>query len=116
MARGYLIRRDALTILVSFLSVAVIVLGYVVFRTRGQAGTASAKVTAVQHQLLTSQKASTETRVTTVGQRCALTQLILGVVVRVHDAADAGPLLASYAICEKQLATVKRINATTPNP
>lgn len=74
------------------------------------------RVSTLQRQLLVSQKASTKTRVGTVTQRCELTQLILGVLVRVHDRQDAAPFQASYRICMKQLATVKAINAHTPNP
>lgn len=70
----------------------------------------------VQRTLEVSQKASTKTRVTTVGQRCDLTRLILGVLVRVHDTPDAAPFQESYRICLKQLATVKHINAKTPKP
>lgn len=74
------------------------------------------RLVAVQHTLEVSQKASTKTRVTTVGQRCDLTHLILGVLVRVHDTADASPFQKSYRVCLDQLAEVKQINAKTPNP
>lgn len=70
----------------------------------------------VQHQILVSQKASTKTRVKTVAQRCDLTHLILGVLVRVHDSPDAAPFQASLITCEKQLASVKQIDAKTPKP
>lgn len=67
------------------------------------------------HKLNVSQKASTKTRVTTVSQRCALTALILGVLVRVHDEIDAGGFQKSEAICLRQLKMVKAINAATPS-
>lgn len=62
----------------------------------------------------TSQKASTKTRISTVSQRCDLThQLMAAFADRPQVAAG---FAVSYAKCEKQLATVKRINASTPNP
>lgn len=75
-----------------------------------------ARLMAVQVTLEVSQKASTKTRVTTVGQRCDLTHLILGVLVRVHDVPDAAPFQASYRTCVTQLAEVKQIDAKTPTP
>lgn len=75
----------------------------------------STRLDATQHELLVSQKASTETRVTTVNQRCELTGLVLGVVERV-DRPVADAFATSYRMCETQLATVKRINASTPSP
>lgn len=69
-----------------------------------------------QYEFAISQKASTQTRIATVTQRCELTRLILGVLVRVHDGVDAAPFQASEATCLKQLASVKAINAATPKP
>jgi hypothetical protein len=74
------------------------------------------QLSSVQGHLVTSQKASTQTRITTVGQRCDLTGLILGVLVRVHDSQDAAPFQKSLRVCREQLALVKQINAKTPAP
>jgi Na+-transporting NADH:ubiquinone oxidoreductase subunit NqrC len=68
------------------------------------------------HTLAVSQKASTQTRVSTVTQRCDLTDLILGVLDRVHDTVDAAGFHASEKTCLAQLASVKKINAATPSP
>jgi hypothetical protein len=74
------------------------------------------RLSSVQGHLVASQKASTRTRITTVGQRCDLTRLILGVLVRVHDGQDAAPFQKSLRVCQEQLALVKQINARTPAP
>lgn len=73
-------------------------------------------VTATQHQVAVSQKASTHTRVTTVTQRCDLTNLLISIVGRLGDTLDAPALQKSWAGCEVQLVEVKRIDAITPNP
>lgn len=69
---------------------------------------------ATQSLLLTSQKASTETRITTVTQRCEFTKLVVDELVRRAPQIDAAPFARSYEGCERQLAKVKQINATTP--
>lgn len=74
------------------------------------------RLSSVQGHLVASQKASTQTRITTVGQRCDLTRLILGVLVRVRDTPDAAPFQRSLRVCQTQLALVKMINAKTPAP
>lgn len=81
----------------------------------GLAGTQH-RLAYTQHQILVSQKASTETRVKTVAQRCVLTRLVLSVLVRHHLIADATPFERSLVGCLVQLASVKRINAHTPSP
>lgn len=73
------------------------------------------RVDEAAHSQAVIQKASTKTRVSTVSQRCDLTNLMLtGFIPR-------GPwvtakLTKSLAGCRKQLATVKAINANTPEP
>jgi hypothetical protein len=74
------------------------------------------RLTVALHTLAVSQKASTQTRVATVSQRCELTNLILGVLVRVHDTTDSRGFLKSEAKCLSQLASVKAINTATPTP
>ena len=76
---------------------------------------AQAATARLQHTLLVSQKASTQTRVSTVGQRCDLTNLILR-VVRKADPVLAPPFAASWRHCQVQLAQVRHINARTPPP
>jgi hypothetical protein len=80
-----------------------------------RAASVAAQSAATQHQLLVSQKASAETRVNTVTQRCNLTKQIL-VVLRRHDLGDVAPFERSYAECEAQLQTVKQIAKQTPSP
>ncbi len=82
----------------------------------GRVGRLTDRLVAVQHGIAVTQKASTSTRVFTVTQRCKLTGLILGVLVRVQDQADAAPFQASRATCLRQLAAVKAINDMTPEP
>lgn len=72
------------------------------------------KTTDLSSQLQSTVTQSSQTRVHTVEQRCQLTQLILRVLVRVHDKVDAAPFQASYATCEKQLLTVKKIAREAP--
>ena len=78
----------------------------------------ASSIRATQHQLLVSEKASTKTRITTVTQRCELTQLVLDSQVNQGHVTSTvvRRLLASLAGCEKQLAQVIKINAQTPNP
>lgn len=70
----------------------------------------------VIHQLAVSEAASAKTRISTVSQRCDLTRLILGVLVRVHDPMDAAAFQKSQATCLRQLAQVKMIYADGPQP
>lgn len=78
-------------------------------------------------QLTGTVKASAATRVTTVKQRCALTQLDskfasdAAVIIGEFAPQAIGPFrslqsqfLSSYAGCEKQLVEVERINAHAP--
>jgi hypothetical protein len=113
------------TLLIGFVALAVAVLALTALLLAGWAklgdtnarvGRETASLAQTQRALVVSQKASTQTRVTTVGQRCALTRLILGVLVRVHDTRDATPFEASAKTCLAQLASVKQINARTPAP
>lgn len=96
----------------------------------GSVESVSARVSSLNHALLVSEKASTKTRVTTVAQRCSLTQQVraLDLVLASHADARHGPADAepfylaaaafqtSYLGCEKQLAQVEAINAKTPTP
>lgn len=72
-----------------------------------------ARLGRVESNFAVSQKASTQTRIVTVAARCNLTQLILGVLVRIHDSRDAAPFQRSLNECVDQLASVKAINAAT---
>jgi hypothetical protein len=83
---------------------------------RGELHRDEQRLAAALYIVAVSQKASTQTRVSTVSQRCALTDLILGVLTRVHDSADAAGFQSSEAKCLAQLASVKAINAATPTP
>lgn len=68
---------------------------------------------ATQNLLLTSVKASAETRVTTVTQRCKFTSLVLDVLVK-QDPAVSAPFSKSLHGCLVQLAVVKKIAANAP--
>lgn len=122
-------RSLALALLVGFLLLVVTGLGVVVALNRSDIVSITSTAAAQRQQLRSdekalarqqavqqkSQKASTQTRVSTVTQRCELTRLILRVLIRVHDTVDAAPFHASEHTCLKQLATVKAINAATPS-
>jgi hypothetical protein len=75
----------------------------------------SALVTAARGAAV-SLKASTQTRVQTVAQRCDLTRLIIVHLLKHASAADTAPFRASQTTCLAQLAAVKAINAATPTP
>lgn len=94
-----------------FLVIALICLGYLgaeLISTQHSLGK-------TQHSFAVTQKESTATRVTTVSQRCELTELILE---RPGESATprGARLKASHSGCEKQLRHVKEINARTPTP
>lgn len=109
-------RTSSIAAAVVILVFAIAVNGYLSVTASHRSSDASARIGSIQHEILVSQKASTKTRVVTVGSRCDLTHLILGVLVRVHDTADSPPFVVSYQTCVKQLANVKHIDADTPNP
>jgi hypothetical protein len=67
-----------------------------------------------QNELEASGKASAETRITTVTQRCDFTRLVTNVLIR-QDPQVAGPFEKSLAGCLVQLALVKKIAAAAPS-
>lgn len=71
---------------------------------------------ATQTRMGVSQKQSTETRITTVTQRCQFTKLVVDELVLRAPTIDAAPFERSYRGCQRQLAKVKQINAATPAP
>lgn len=68
----------------------------------------------IQQTIIASQKASTETRVKTVSQRCELTHLLVAVLMR-QDPVELTAFQRSYDTCLRQLALVKRIDTQTPD-
>jgi hypothetical protein len=109
-------RTRALVAVVAITFLSAVYANYRLYSFGGRLSSAQSQLSSVQGQVVASQKASTQTRITTVGQRCGLTGLILGVLVRVHDTQDAAPFQKSLKVCREQLALVKQINAKTPAP
>jgi hypothetical protein len=88
----------------AFVIILALVTGFAILRVE-EAATTSKRL-AVANSVTTYESA--KARVITVTQRCELTGLILGVVIR-DDHRRAGPFEKSLAGCEHQLKEVKAI-------
>jgi hypothetical protein len=111
------------------IALGLLVLGFLTLHSQGQkiahtqehGATQQAELRATQKALsstqallLRSNKESTETRITTVTQRCNFTKLVIDELVLRAPRLDSAKFEQSYRGCEKQLAKVKEINARTP--
>lgn len=121
-----------LSIVAGALAGAVVVFGILLVIALSRINTATSKLETAQGELQSSQKASTQTRITTVTQRCELTSeikalatldrnvLLRFVPPRFGQAIVVAPynkhlalLTMKYEGCEKQLALVIKINKET---